>query len=277
MTLRHLASFSIALLTVVGCNNVERDLVTAYAWSDDDTRHVYARSQWKFQMAALPDGRNREEHNNARFTILAQSPDGSNRVTLVPWRGGGANVIYDMRQAGYVMARVDTGRYADNQEYTLFFDDGRIAKLDYFENNPYCGFYFAIPSPDGATIAILKQVAPAGQAPERLGDPCPRDLESTITFIDAASQDQVDQVTYTAPQGGAFQWDTRGYLVYENDGWKAWRGPGDVVSTPETNCYDPRTTSSYVSAAGVVVETGPDVESQPLQIADWTRTGFGCE
>ena len=93
MRLNHLAAFSFALLMVVGCNNVERDLVTAYAWSDDDTRHVYARSQWKFQMAVLPDGRNREEHNNARFTILAQSPDGSNRVTLVPWRGGGVNII----------------------------------------------------------------------------------------------------------------------------------------------------------------------------------------
>ena len=60
------------------CNKVEPDLVTAYAWSADDTRHIYARSQWKFTMAALPDGRTREEHNNARFTILAQNPDGSN-------------------------------------------------------------------------------------------------------------------------------------------------------------------------------------------------------
>ena len=116
---------SVALVLIslftIGCNKVERDLVTAYAWSDDDTRHVYARSQWKFTMAALPDGRTREEHNNARFTILAQSPDGSNRVTLVPWRGGGVNIIYDMRRAGYILARIDTGLYADNYEYTLFF------------------------------------------------------------------------------------------------------------------------------------------------------------
>ena len=155
-------ALSLITLFTIGCNKVERDLVTAYAWSDDDTRHIYARSQWKFTMAALPDGRTREEHNNARFTILAQNPDGSNRVTLVPWRGGGVNIIYDMRQAGYILARIDTGLYADNYEYTLFFDDGRIAKLDYFERDPRCGFHLGIPSPSGDVIAIQTMVAPAG-------------------------------------------------------------------------------------------------------------------
>ena len=272
MKICHLVGMSIAILMVAGCNNVERDLVTAYAWSDDDTRHVYARSQWKFQMAALPDGRNREEHNNARFTILAQDPDGSNRVTLVPWRGGGVNIIYDMRQAGYVLARVDTGLYADSYEYTLFFDDGRVAKLDYFERDPRCGFHMGIPSPSGDVIAIQSMVAPSGAT-----ESCPSDLNATIKFIDPNTQNEIDRITYTGRQGDPFHWNPEGQLIFANNGWKAWRGEGDIVSTPQTNCDGLRTTSSYVSADGVVIETGPDVEEQPLQVADWTRTGFGCE
>ena len=272
MRIHYSVALSLICLLTIGCNKVERDLVTAYAWSDDDTRHIYARSQWKFTMAALPDGRTREEHNNARFTILVQNPDGSNRVTLVPWRGGGVNIIYDMRQAGYILARIDTGLYADNYEYTLFFDDGRIAKLDYFERDPRCGFHLGIPSPSGDVIAIQTMVAPAGTT-----ESCPSDLDATIRFIEADTQNEIDRITYIGRQGDPFHWNPDGQLIFANNGWRAWRGPGDVVSTPQTDCYDPRTSSSYVSANGIVVETGPDVERQPLQIADWTRTGFGCE
>ena len=146
-------------------------------------------------MAALPDGRTREEHNNARFTILAQNPDGSNRVTLVPWRGGGVNIIYDMRQAGYILARIDTGLYADNYEYTLFFDNGRIAKLDYFERDPRCGFHLGIPSPSGDVIAIQTMVAPAGTT-----ESCPSDLDATIRFIEADTQNEIDRITYIGRQ-----------------------------------------------------------------------------
>ena len=259
-------------LSLNACQKSERDLITAYAWSDDDSRQVYARSQWTFEMGAWPDGRRREEHKNARFSILAQNPDGSNRQTLVDWRGGGVFRIYDMRQAGYILTRVDTGPYADSQEYTLFFDDGRIKKIDYFERNPICGDHLGVPSPDGAIIAIRKMVVP-----ENASDVCPTILSTTVRIIDAATQNEIDTLTYSGMQGDAFHWSPEGHLIYDDNGWKAWRGPGDIVDTPESDCYEPRTTSSDVSATGIVIETGSNIEDQPLQVSDWTRPAFGCE
>jgi len=264
-------------VSIVACTTTERDLVTSYVWSDDDSRHTWVRSQYTVEMGVLPDGRERETQKDAKFRVYTRDANGSNQSVYSDWKQGVVHWVFDMKTSGYMMARVDKGTYGDSQSMVRISSNGTMTEFDSFERNPYCGTYFAAPSPDGSLIAILTQSAPAGQEPQSLSDMCPDNLDTDIRVVDSTTLADVDHFTFQAGKTNSLRWTTQNTFMYERNGWMSWISAGNTVASSGPQCEQPVTSSSVVAADGRRLENGDDVESQPIRLASWTSQGFGCQ
>lgn len=262
----------VALAAVPGCWSDE-EAISGAVWADDDVEQAYLELYWEQRTLEIGTVNSR----NFEHRVMVQAPDGSDRRALTPVREGNTGSdFYFMRQEGYVLLDVTRGSVVHWQ--VLRLSDG--AAHDVFTHDFYstgtCPTYEVLPSPDGRTLAVFHGELGVDVGPDD-APPVPGTAGSCAGG--ALSVDLVDphtaayQARFTIEVTGMPQrmWTRDGVLHVWDDAGDAW--VVDPVSGPQTapvpTCTWPRTSSSGLSDAGVLVEPGtPDdpvvVVSRPV-------------
>jgi hypothetical protein len=274
-------SLAAALAATSACSRwKEKDTVSVAVWSDDDASQAYV-VQYYEERKINQILETITERRNFEYQVFVQNPNGSGRHALTSRRPGqsGPDLFY-MKTQGYIVY----GEVQDPPLHVLRRLNLNGSEQTIAESTAMfapCGAASAVPSPDGATLAVLEhQNVPGGYPPP--GPPPPdvlaecQDIIISVTFLDAA----------TLAEQGSWTWEADGFMEY---GWTAedeffvqtvegtWRvdpatGP-QAAAAPE--CLNPKTTSSSISAGGVYLQPTMDPDDPIDSFTDPSIPTFG--
>lgn len=240
--------FALPLL-LTGCWRAAEQL-DQVVWADDDSALLIARL--RFDERAGSPGAGTTNKRDFRHQLVLADPDGSNDVELGDERvGQNLAELYLMVGAGYALSGAldDDARTSWSQTDLASGTPRPVPPLTADDAG------FAIPSPDGASIA---QVASDGGQVRFLA-------ASDLTTLGSAPLEPPAN-DWTWRPGGAF-------VVVRGGAAHAVAPDGTLTPTDVPTCLSPKTTSSSVSATGVPVF--PSGDSVAFGAADPSQA-FGC-
>lgn len=253
----------IALFALSGCWSDEQAIGTV-AWSDDDLEQVYIHMYYEEKDAWGPYGMGHETKNH-EYEVYAQAPDGSGRHRIVSRRPGlQGGILYYMRDAGYLLWDAGGADGAIRWE-KVDLPGGTVHLVREWSYGPGpatpCQSFEVLPSPDGATIGLFERVPPAGNG-------C-NGGTFEIDLLDAATL--ATEASFSMPMNDmpGVIWNREGDLVVwswaSNEAWRIDPTLGPVSTTVPT-CQWPRTSSSTLSGAGVMI--APGTLDNPVDVVD---------
>lgn len=273
-------SAALALATAVvglsACRSWEPiETIAALAFADDDS----AIAMMVFRFESKPNNNplmGTTLKRNMRHQLYVESPNGQGRTALTPEiPGQNGNELYYMKSSGYFVSA------AVSPEARWFnkIQGAQVTEIARVENGTCESRHFdVVPSPDGDHIAIL-MAAPG--CPSMSGPASPTGGYGatepiTVTFLDAATLDELQSQTLTASTMNLeWTWRPAGDFVVSS-GDKTWslevgRAP---TNTTKPRCFWPKTASSQWSA------TGTFIESDNLRVVvsgQNASAAFGCQ
>ncbi len=272
--IRKLAIIAVALLA--GCGWADKEEILSVVWSDDGAEQAYVVGTWQIESTVfgVPEG---ASTRNRKHRLFVRDADGSNVRDVYgekPEHGFGR--LHHMRSAGYLVAGYQDG---NGIRYERVRTDGTA---DVIATNPGgigpCGTFEVIPSPDGATFAVITRV----DAPPSTGGPPPSAVPACFPGTVQVELRNASSLSRTA---GPFSWNVDGLVeatwtpadeLIVASGTDAWRidasGP---TPTSMPGCLAPQTTSSNVSASGVKIE--PGTPTNPVRETSTNAPTFGCQ
>jgi hypothetical protein len=243
----------LSLVTWAGCLSPATQLDQA-VWSDDDSELLLI--ELLFDEGWAPPGEGTTPKENFRHQLYIADADGSDRRVLgeeQEAQNGGQP--YLMSAAGYVLWSVVAGDEGKEAFRWMSLDDGTTRALDPLTADVEFGF--AVPSPSGAHIAL---VSSSGGYVEML------DGTTLEVVADASPEALSGNVDWTWTPDGSF-------VVTDRNRAFAVDTSGVVTEVEVPYCTYPKTTSSRISAEGVMVF----VDGETVGFSDpFPTTAFGC-
>jgi len=260
-----------------GCQWVEREAILVTVWSDDGADQAYLLAKWQEEsgMFGVPEGASTRNH---RHYVYLRSADGSDRRDLYgvkPEHGFGR--IYYMKSQGYVIVALQDG---SGLRFVKAGTDGTERVVATSSNSLMaCGSLEVIPSPDGAELAIIERAAVTQSPPSGPAVPVPACSSGAVTveLVDAATLNRLHgPFSWTVAELAEATWTPAGelFVASAGDAWRVDRQSGPVASAPPA-CFAPKTTSSNVSAGGVMI--GPGNSGDPVRVISQDAASFGCQ
>jgi len=277
--------FAFVTVVVLGsaCTVTQKDTVSTAVWADDGSEQAYMVVRWEELTRTLLY--KQTERRDYRYQLFVQRPDGRDQRALFSVRSGrSAPTLYFMKSRGYLVygKTVPTGTEGlsamQMQRMSLAGDEQAImASTAAFQP---CGSFDAIPSPDGAVIAVLERKPPPGawappSPPPSATEAC-QGSDLTVALFDANPVVQRATWMWTVNGPIDYGWTSDGELFIEDEE-HTWRvdsatGPQSDSAPP---CLYPKTSSSAVSSAGVVIKPTDDPDD-PIRVGGSDGSSFGA-
>ncbi|MBW1881189.1 MAG: hypothetical protein JRJ84_22780 [Deltaproteobacteria bacterium] len=243
----------VALASTTGCWT-DQEAVTGAVWSDNDVGQAYI--ELYYEQKNIPMGN--LGTRNYQHRVMLQGPDGSGREQLFPLQDGqNGSDFYYLHQEGYVLMDVMVGTMAYWKVIQLADGSMRQVHSHDYTTMGTCPVREVLPSPDGRTLALIEGElgVDVPTVPGTEGACAGGTL--SIDFIDSSTL-QV-QASYEVEVTGAPErmWTRAGKLHVWDEAGQSWRiDPTGPVAAAIPACIWPRTSSSPMSSAGVLIEPG---------------------
>jgi hypothetical protein len=275
---------AVALSLFVGaCTVTQKDKVSVAVWADDGSEQAYMVVKWEELTRTLVY--KETERRDYRYQLFVQDPDGSDRRALFSTRSGhGAPSLYFMKSQGYLVygktiPTATEGLSAMQFQRLSLAGDEQAIMASTAAWQP-CGAFDAIPSPDGEVIAVVERKPPPGawappSPPPSATEAC-QGSDLTVTLFDASPLVEAGSWKWTVNGSVDYGWTSAGELFIEDE-QHTWRVDSAAGPQPDSApaCLYPKTTSSAVSSAGVIIKP-TDEPDDPIRVDGSGGSSFGA-
>jgi hypothetical protein len=246
----------------------DSEYIDRAVWSDDGLSQAYVKLLFEESPQTHPiSGTTNKRH--FRHRIFVRNASGAFDALTGERPGQHGAFVYYLRQAGYVLIEVlESGgvRRVD----LIRLETGRSVEVARFTppagSEAHCYHSDFLPSPDGHTIALIERVA-AAQSTDGPGF-CAGGT-TTVTLRSAATLAQTAQHRWAMDDWPEAVWSNANQLFVwstQDGSWRVDPASGPIPQAHPT-CTTPRTSSSEISLAGVMIGPGAH-DGEPVVVLE---------